>query len=62
MKNMKGQADYVTVRISRGLADEIGKVVKHATVGYRTRAELVNDAIRLKIELLSFTNLMKPNV
>ena len=62
MKNMKGQADYVTVRIPKGLADEIDKIVKHATLGYRARAELVNDAIRLRIELLSFNNSMKPNI
>jgi len=62
MKNMKGQADYVTVRIPRGRADEIDKVVKHATLGYRTRTELVNDAIRLTTELLSFNNSMKPNI
>jgi metal-responsive CopG/Arc/MetJ family transcriptional regulator len=61
MKNMKGQDDYVTIRIPRELADEIDKIVKHGTLGYRTRAELVNDAIRLRIELLRFNNSMKFN-
>ena len=55
-RNMKNQGDYVTVRIPRELADEIDRIIRSGTLGYRTRAEIVNDAIRLRIELLRFNN------
>jgi len=56
MKNKKSQDDYATVRIPRELANEIDKIVESGTLGYRTRAEMVNEAIRLRIEILRFNN------
>jgi len=56
---MKSEDDYVTVRIPRKLADEI---IRSGTLGYRSRAEMVNEAIRLRIELLRFNNSMSSNM
>jgi metal-responsive CopG/Arc/MetJ family transcriptional regulator len=61
MENKKSQRDYATVRIPRELADEIDKIIASGTLGYRTRAEMVNDAIRLRIEILRFNNSIKNN-
>jgi len=43
---------YVTIRIPRELANEIDQIINSSGLGYRTRAELVNEAIRLRIESL----------
>lgn len=59
---MKSEDDYVTVRIPRQLADEIDEIIRCRTLGYRTRAEMVKEAIRLRIELLRFNNSMASNV
>ena len=53
---MKTEEAYVTVRIPRKLADEIDEILRSGTLGYRSRAEMVNEAIRLRIELLRFNN------
>jgi len=37
-RKMKREDDYVTVRISRQLADEIDEIIRSGTLGYRTRA------------------------
>jgi metal-responsive CopG/Arc/MetJ family transcriptional regulator len=48
---MKSEGDeYVTVRIPKQLADEIDEIIRSETLGYRTRAEMVKEAIRLRIE------------
>lgn len=59
---MKSEDDYVTVRIPRKLADEIDEIIRSGTLGYRSRAEMVNEAIRLRIELLRFNNSMSSNM
>jgi len=52
-KNVDG---YATVRIPVELADEIDEIVKSGLLGYKTRSELVKDAVRQKIELLRYNN------
>ncbi len=54
--------DYVTVRIPKQLADEVDEIIRSGTLGYRTRTEVVNEATRLRIELLRFNNSMRPNM
>jgi metal-responsive CopG/Arc/MetJ family transcriptional regulator len=61
LKNNENNEDYVTVKIPKELADEIDRIIKSKTLGYRTRAEMVNDAIRLRIELLRFNNSLNSN-
>jgi len=53
---MTSEKDYVTVRIPRQLADEIDEIIRSGTLGYKTRAEMVKEAIRLRIEPLRFSN------
>ena len=48
------EEDYVTVRIPRQLAHEIDEIIQSGTLGYKTRAEVVKEAIRQKIETLRF--------
>lgn len=45
----KTRDPYVTVRIPKELGDLIDEVIKSRMYGYRTRAELVKEAIRLRI-------------
>jgi len=59
---MKGEDDYVTVRIPRQLANEIDEIIRSGTLGYKTRAEVVKEAIRLRVELWRFNNSMRPNI
>jgi len=56
---MKSEDDYVTVRIPRKLADEIDEIIQSGTLGYKTRAEMVKEAIRLRIESIRLSNPMK---
>ena len=56
---MKSEDDYVTVRIPRKLADEIDEIIQSGTLGYKTRAEVVKEAIRLRIESIRLSNPMK---
>ena len=58
---MTNNEDYVTVRIPKQLADEIDEIIRSKTRGYRTRAEMVKEAIRLRIEQLRFNNSMRTN-
>ena len=37
---------YVTVKIPKNLAKEIDNTIKKRVLGYRSRAELTNEAIR----------------
>ena len=59
---MKTEDDYVTVRIPRQLADEIDEIIRIGTLGYRTRAEMVKEAIRLRIALLRFNSSNRSNM
>ena len=52
---------YATVRIPKALADEIDEIVHSGILGYKTRAELVKDAIRLRLALLPNNNPTKTN-
>jgi len=58
---MKSEDDYVTVRIPRQLADEMDEIIRSGTLGYRTRAEMVKEAIRLRIESIRLNNSMRSN-
>jgi Arc/MetJ-type ribon-helix-helix transcriptional regulator len=51
---MTSEDDYVTVRIPRKLADDVDEVIRSGTLGYRSRAEMVNEAIRLRIKQIRF--------
>jgi Arc/MetJ-type ribon-helix-helix transcriptional regulator len=62
MRNTETKDDYVTVRIPKHLANEIDEIIESGTLGYRSRAEMVNDAIRLRIEILRFNNSMKSSM
>jgi len=61
MTNTETKDNYVTVRIPKELANEIDAIMESGTLGYRSRAELVNEAIRRRIEQLNSNNSMKPN-
>jgi Arc/MetJ-type ribon-helix-helix transcriptional regulator len=56
MKKAKNSDGYATVRIPVELANEIDELVKSGVLGYKTRSELVKDAVRQKIELLRYNN------
>ena len=56
---MKEKTRYVTVRIPRALAEEIDEVLRSRIHGYRSRAEIVNEAIRLRLETLTLRKSMK---
>ena len=60
MTNTETKDNYVTVRIPKELANEIDAIMESGTLGYRSRAELVNEAIRRRIEQLN-SNSMKSN-
>lgn len=49
-------ADYVTIKIPKALANEIDQIIGSGTLGYRSRAELVSEAIRRRIEQLNSNN------
>ena len=49
-------AGYVTLKIPKTLADEIDQIIGSGTLGYRSRAEMVNDAIRRRVEQLRSNN------
>jgi metal-responsive CopG/Arc/MetJ family transcriptional regulator len=59
MTNTEIKDDYVTVKVPRELADEIDRIIESGTLGYRSRAEMVNEAIRRRIEQLNSNNLNK---
>lgn len=44
---------YVTLKIPVALAEEIDQLIESGTLGYRSRAEMVNDAIRRRIEQIN---------
>jgi Arc/MetJ-type ribon-helix-helix transcriptional regulator len=47
---------YATVRIPIELANEIDELVKAGVLGYRSRTELVKEAVRQKIDQLHYRN------
>lgn len=59
MKNNANNENYVTLKIPRALADEIDQIIESRILGYRSRAEMVNDAIRRRIEQLNSNNSTK---
>ena len=56
MKNTTSNAEYVTLKIPKALADEIDRIIQSGTLGYRSRAELIVDVTRRRIEELSANN------
>jgi len=52
---MKREEDYVTIRIPRQLAQKMDEIIQSGTLGYKTRAEMVKEAIRLRIESIRST-------
>jgi metal-responsive CopG/Arc/MetJ family transcriptional regulator len=61
MKKNANNEDYVTLKIPKALADEIDQIIDSKTLGYRSRAEMVNDAIRRRMEQIQSNNMMKNN-
>lgn len=61
MKKNANNEDYVTVKVPKALADEIDQMIESKTLGYRSRAEMVNDAIRRRIEQIQSNNSPKNN-
>jgi metal-responsive CopG/Arc/MetJ family transcriptional regulator len=61
MKRNSNQRNYVTLQIPKALADEIDRFIESGTLGYRSRAEMVNDFIRHGIEQLNLNNSAKNN-
>ena len=59
---MRSKTQYVTVRIPKQLADEIDEVLRAKTHGYRSRAEVVNESVRLRLETLTLNNTMKSSI
>ncbi len=59
---MKKEEDYVTVRIPRQLTDEMDEIIRSGILGYKTRAEMVKEAIRLRIESIRLNNSMRLNM
>ena len=53
---------YVTVRIPIDLADEIDAILSLGIRGYRSRAELIVEATRLRLESLYRTISMKDDM
>jgi metal-responsive CopG/Arc/MetJ family transcriptional regulator len=56
MKKNSNNAEYVTLKIPKALADEIDRILQSGTLGYRSRAELIVDVTRRRIEELSVNN------
>jgi metal-responsive CopG/Arc/MetJ family transcriptional regulator len=54
--------DYVTLKIPRALADEIDQLIESKTLGYRSRAEFVSEAIRRRMEQVQSNNSTKNNI
>jgi metal-responsive CopG/Arc/MetJ family transcriptional regulator len=59
MKKNSDNDNYVTIKVPKALADEIDQLIEHGIMGYRSRAEMVNDAIRRRIEQLNSNNSIK---
>jgi metal-responsive CopG/Arc/MetJ family transcriptional regulator len=59
MENTETKDDYVSVGIPKELAEKIDKILESGTLGYRSRAELANEATRRRIEQPNPNNLKK---
>jgi metal-responsive CopG/Arc/MetJ family transcriptional regulator len=60
-KNNANGEDYVTLKLPRALADEIDHVIESGMLGYRSRAELVSDAVRRRLEQLDLNKTNRNN-
>jgi metal-responsive CopG/Arc/MetJ family transcriptional regulator len=58
---MTNNNDYVTIKIPRELADQIDQIIQSRKLGYRSRAEIVVEALRRRIEQLCVNNEMNNN-
>ena len=47
---------YVNISITEELAKQIDEYIKNAKEGYRSRAELISEAIRLRLGIAKFKN------
>jgi len=61
MKKNSNQENYVTLKVPKTLADEIDRLIEAGTLGYRSRAEMVNDFIRHGTEELNANNSRRHN-
>ena len=61
MSKKNNQENYVTLKVPKASADEIDRLIEAGTLGYRSRAEMVNDFIRHGIEQLNQNNSTKHN-
>ena len=61
MTNNNNNGDYVTIKIPKELADQIDQIIQSGKLGYRSRAELVTESIRRRIEQLRSNNTMNNN-
>ena len=60
---MKNEDNYITIRIPRQLAEEIDKIIQSGTLGYTSRAEMVKEALRLRLQDLktNYTQTQNPS-
>ena len=58
-KRRRSKTEYVTIRIPKELAEDIDEILRSGIHGYRSRAELANEAIRLRLEALRVFQLIK---
>ena len=61
MTNNNNNGDYVTIKIPKELADQIDQIIQAGKLGYRSRAELVTEATRRRIEQLISKKTMNYN-
>ena len=61
MTNNNNNGDYVTIKIPKELADQIDQIIQSGKLGYRSRAELVTESTRRRIEQLRSNNTMNNN-
>lgn len=51
-KEKMTRKDYVNVSIPKTLIEEIDEIIKEKKKGYTSRAELIKDSIRDKLEMI----------
>jgi Arc/MetJ-type ribon-helix-helix transcriptional regulator len=47
---MEAKSEYVTVRLPKELVDEIDHIVSSGLRGYKSRAEFIKEAVRVKLD------------
>ena len=52
--------NYVTLKIPRGIADQIDRIIEQGNLGYRSRAEFVNEGIRILLSTINGNNNQQP--